>query len=388
MYFLLLTFPLFVISYKLIDHNIQGEIAPGWEFVSDLFRDNFIKDRDLGASVAIYHQGKPVVSLTGGWFDESKTKPYDSAALQIVFSTSKGIVAAAVALAVQRGLLDYSALVTDYWPEYGQNGKENTTVSDILSHRAGVPDVSASYEDYLDWTKMIHKLEQQSPAWLPGTAHNYHPLTYGWLAGELIRRVDRKRRSLGEFVHEEISSPSNLEFYIGLPSAQEHRVSPLEFNQITKDFQNASLDESINFFNEAHLHQAEIPAANGITNAWSVARFYALLIGDVDDGRYRRIISEDILKIATKSNTPYVELDSVSQSSISFGMGFMNFDRILPRLGSGSFGHFGAGGSIGLAAPAYNLSFAYVMNRLDATVAGLNNRIEPILTKVAEKLNQ
>ncbi|CAF1444772.1 unnamed protein product [Adineta ricciae] len=355
MYFLLLTFPLSVISYKLIDHNIQGEIAPGWEFVSDLFQDNFIKDRDLGASVAIYHQGKPVVSLTGGWFDESKTKPYDSAALQIVFSTSKGIVAAAVALAVQRGLLNYSALVTDYWPEYGQNGKENTT---------------------------------QSPAWWPGTAHNYHPLTYGWLAGELIRRVDRKRRSLGEFVHEEISSPSNLEFYIGLPSAQEHRVSPLEFNQITKDFQNASLDESINFFNEAHLHQAEIPAANGITNAWSVARFYALLIGDVDDGRYRRIISEDILKIATKSNTPYVELDSVSQSSISFGMGFMNFDRILPRLGSGSFGHFGAGGSIGLAAPAYNLSFAYVMNRLDATVAGLNNRIEPILTKVAEKLNQ
>ena len=113
------------------DYNICGTTAHGWKFVRDLFRENFVQQHDLGAAIAVYYQGHSVVNLTGGWFDESQIKPYDDETLQLVFSTTKGVVAMAAAICVQRDLLDYSALVIKYWPEYGQNGKENTTVADI-----------------------------------------------------------------------------------------------------------------------------------------------------------------------------------------------------------------------------------------------------------------
>ncbi|CAF3961134.1 unnamed protein product [Rotaria sordida] len=324
-----------------VDYNIRGTIKPGWEFVRDLFRENFVQDRDLGASVAAYYQGSLAFELGGGWFDQSRTKPYDIDTLQLVFSTSKGFVAAAVALAVQRGLLDYSALVTRYWPEYGQNGKENTTVADIMSHRAGLPDISEPFEQFLNWTAMIRTLEQMAPLWPPGSAHGYHALTYGWLAGELIRRVDPKKRSLAE----------------------------------------------IDSFNEPRTHRAEIPAANGIATAWSIARLYSALNTDLDDGKYKRILNEDILKLATRSNTPEDEIDLVLEEKSSFGMGFSLFHDALSDFGPGIFGHGGFGGSIGFCVPAKNFSFAYVMNRLDISSAEDYPRIAPMLKKIAEFLN-
>ncbi|CAF4174372.1 unnamed protein product [Rotaria sp. Silwood2] len=143
-----------VVHSESVDYNIRGTIKP-----------------------AAYYQGSLAFELGGGWFDQSRTQLYDVETLQLVFSTSKGLVAAAVALAVQRGLLDYSALVTRYWPEYGQNGKENTTVADIMSHRAGLPYISTPFEQFLNWTAMIHTLEQMTPLWSPGPAHGYHAYT-------------------------------------------------------------------------------------------------------------------------------------------------------------------------------------------------------------------
>ncbi|CAF1478939.1 unnamed protein product [Rotaria sordida] len=259
-----------VVRSEPIDYNIRGTIKPGWEFVQDLFRDNFVQDQDLGASVAAYHQGSLAFKLGGGWFDQSRTKPYNTDTLQLVFSTSKGLVAAAVALAVQRGILDYSALVTRYWPEYGQNGKENTTVADIMSHRAGLPDTSEPFEQFLNWTAMIHTLEQMAPSWSPGSAHSYHAWTYGWLAGELIRRVDPKKRSLGQFIEEEISNPISLEFFIGLPVNLEYRVSPLEFSENSKQNINESVIAIVDSFNDPRTHRAEIPAGNGIATACQI----------------------------------------------------------------------------------------------------------------------
>ncbi|CAF1455177.1 unnamed protein product [Rotaria sp. Silwood1] len=330
-----------VVRSEPIDYNIRGTIKPGWEFVRDLFRDNFVQDQDLGASVAGYYQGSLAFELGGGWFDQSRTKPYDVDTLQLVFSTSKGLVAAAVALAVQRGLLDYSALVTRYWPEYGQNGKENTTVADILSHRAGLPDTSEPFEQFLNWTVMIHILEQMTPLWSPGSAHGYHALTYGWLAGELIRRVDPKKRSLGRFIQDEISNPIILDLFIGLPENQEYRVSPLELSENSKLNFNESLITFVDSFNDPRTHRAEIPAANGIATAWSIARFYSALIGDLDGGKHKRILNEDTLKLATRSNTPEGELDLVMQIKSSFGMGFFLYHDDFPEFGPGTFGHGG-----------------------------------------------
>ncbi|CAF3454960.1 unnamed protein product [Rotaria socialis] len=373
-----------VLGGNTTDYNIHGTITPRWEFVLDLFKDNFIHDRDLGASVAVYHQGKLAIELWGGWFDQSKTKLYDDNTLQLVFSSTKGLVAVAVAIAVQRGYLDYSALVTRYWPEYGQNGKENTTVADILSHRSGLPDTSSPLEQYLNWTAMIKELEKQTPVWPPGSTHGYHALTYGWLAGELVRRTDPKKRSFGQFIREEISNPLSLEFYIGLPLGLERRVSPIELSEKSRESLNESNIALINMFNKPSAHQAEIPAGNGITNARSLARLYSSLISDLDNGKYKSILNDDILKLVTKSNTPKNEIDYVYQVPTTFGMGFVLFDDIFPEFGPGTFGHTGAGGSIGFAVPSKNLSFAFVMNRLDTTTLYVDIRIKSMVAKIAE----
>ncbi|CAF1521531.1 unnamed protein product [Adineta steineri] len=369
------------------EYNIDGTVVPGWEFVHDLFTENFIEKRDLGASLAIYYHGKLVVDLWGGWFDRSFTKPYDNNTLQSVFSTTKGVVAIAVALCVQNGLLDYFELVTKYWPEYGQYGKENTTVADILSHLAGLPIELGSLEQFVNWTAMIHLLEQQNPLWPPGTAYSYHTLTYGWLAGELIRRVDLKRRTVGQFIQDEISNKLKLEFYIGLPAQQDFRVSPLSFNIETLTTLDESIQALYTSYNDPHIHQAEIPAANGITNARSLAKLYASLLTDLDDGKQKRLLNETILKQAIKSNTFENELDLLTNIPFSFAMGFLLLDQSFPFFKSEIFGHPGAGGSIALAIPSKNLSFAFVINQLDISVTSGNYpRIRTILKKVAEKI--
>lgn len=331
---------LFTVLQLSAEVDIHGTTSAGWEFVRDLFCENLVQERDLGGSVAIYHQGKLVVDLWGGWFDESKTQPYTNDTLQLVFSTTKGLVAIAAALCVQRGLLDYSALVTTYWPEYGNHGKENTTVADILSHRAGLPLDTSPFQSYWNWTGMIQSLEQRQPIWPPGTMHGYHALTYGWLAGELIRRVDPKKRSLGHFILEEIANPLDIEFYIGLPSEKEYRVSPLN----VKPNENGTVNRSMyDDFNDPRTHQAEIPAANGITNARSLAKLYAALLGDVDDQKYRRIIDEATLRQATKSNTPPGEIDMVVLIPTQLAMGFFLWDPLWPSMAPGIFGHSGNG---------------------------------------------
>ncbi|CAF2061902.1 unnamed protein product [Rotaria magnacalcarata] len=153
-----------------VNCNVGGIVQNDWEPLRALFEQNFQNNADLGASLAVYHRGKLVVNLWGGWFDKQKAKPYDNDTLQLVFSTSKGLVAMAIALYVQRGLLNYTDKVIKYWPEYGQSDKENTTVADIMSHRAGLPALrnsNLSIHEYLDWYSVIHKLEKQKPYWVP-----------------------------------------------------------------------------------------------------------------------------------------------------------------------------------------------------------------------------
>jgi hypothetical protein len=315
------------------DYNISGTTAHGWEFIRDLLLENLLQQQDLGAAIAVYHQGHSVVNLKGGWFDESHVKPYDDDTLQLVFSTTKGVVAMAAAICVQRGLLDYSALVTKYWPEYGQNGKENTTVADILSHRAGLPYVSSPIEQYANWTAMIHTLEEQQPLWVPGATHGYHSVTYGWLAGELVRRVDPKKRS--------IVTPAEVEFYIGLPPDIQYRVSSVVPHLDVRNTLNESMLTLFDIWNDPKIHQAEIPAAIGISNAWSIARLYAVFIGNIKDKFGQRFLNEEIMQRAIKSNTPLNEIDLVFQYYSSFSMGFHRFDYALPAFGPDVFGHHG-----------------------------------------------
>ena len=209
-----------------------------------------------------------------------------------------------VALLAQRGEIDYDAKVADYWPEFAAEGKGEIPVRVLMSHRAGLPviDRTLTADEVFAWTPVIEALAAQAPVWEPGTKHGYHAVTYGHLAGELVRRVSGK--SLGTFFADEVAKPLGLDFWIGLPASQESRVAPLvpspppppEMEAMMAQFMgpdslagralslggalSASGDEMI--FNTPAMHAAEIPAGNGITNAASLSRMYAACVSEVD----------------------------------------------------------------------------------------------------------
>jgi CubicO group peptidase (beta-lactamase class C family) len=364
-----------------------GTVAAGWEPVAEAFAENFRAGREVGAGVAIYHRGRLVVDLTGGSFAPGSSDPYDEQTLQLVFSTTKGVTAVAVAMCVHRGLLDYDEKVTRYWPEFAAEGKDDVTVAQLLSHQVGLVSVDppTSLDDALDWDTITGKLAAQRPLWTPGTAHGYHALTYGWLAGELVRRVDPRHRSLGTFVAEEIVGPLGVEFWIGLPDSEEHRVSPVIPSPPPEDpavremiaqvmgpgtmaWRALTLDGAIGgdsestIFNERRFHAAEVPAANGIGNARSLARIYAATIDTLDGVE---LFSTAVRDRARATVTPEGEPDACLVFPTTFGMGFMTAGMISPYMGAGCYGHPGAGGSVAFASPEAELAFAYVMNRMD-----------------------
>src|SRR5665213_4184088 len=269
--------------------NVEGHIESGFEGVRTAFIQNFTDHGDVGAGVAVHVEGRKVVDLWGGLANPETNKPYTDDTLQLVFSTTKGATAICANLLAQRGLLDVDAPVAKYWPEFAQAGKERLPVRWLLCHKAGLPTVDAklTYEDVLAWDPLIEALAAQTPFWEPGTAHGYHAVTYGFLVGEVVRRITGK--TLGTFFAEEVAKPLGLEFWVGLPEEQEHRVSPLigslvpegeldpESRKLMEDFigPNTLLGRALSVngaladagaFNRRDLHAAELPAANGITN--------------------------------------------------------------------------------------------------------------------------
>ena len=179
---------------------IDGFVAPGWQGVADAFAHNIETREDIGAGVAVFHKGECVVDIAGGYFDKEATQPYTRDTLQLVFSTTKGVVATAVAMCVERGLLAYEQPVSLYWPEFAARGKEHVTVAKLLSHQAGLYTVDGdlTYEEVLDWNTMVARLADTPPLFPVGSTHGYHAITFGWLAGELVRRVDG--RSIWQFI--------------------------------------------------------------------------------------------------------------------------------------------------------------------------------------------
>ena len=373
--------------------EIGGAVVSGWEPVRDAFLENLRSGEETGCSVAVYHRGKKVVDLWGGSFDVDRTKPYDEDTLQLVFSTTKGITAIAVAMCVERGLISYSDPVAKYWPEFAQHGKDSATVAQLLSHQCGLYTVDGdiSLEEALDWDTMTARLAATAPRWPIGSTHGYHALTYGWLAGELVRRVDPSRRTLGEFVRDEIVDPLEAELWIGLPEKFESRVSPMIGGLNTGVDENAdpavkammeqflgpnspggqalSLNGAFSVdgaFNRRDVHAAELPAANGITNARSLARIYSATLGSVDGVR---LIGSDTVDVARRTVTPPGEPDVCLIMPTTFGMGFMTHGPFSLYSGPGSFGHPGAGGSVAFAQPERELAVAYVMNQMATNLA-------------------
>ena len=372
--------------------TIEGTAAPEFAAVREAFAGNFTDRGDQGAAVCVYRHGVPVVDLWGGSADPPSDRLYAGDTLQLVFSTTKGATAVCANLLIERGLLDPSAPVAEYWPEFAAAGKGGITVEWLLTHQSGLPaiDATLTMSEALAWDPIVEALADQKPLWEPGTAHGYHALTFGWLVGEVVRRVSGM--TIGSFFAREVADPLDLEFWIGLPPSEEHRVAPLT---ITLDYiadmdpeQLASMattfgpdglgtralflngtfgdfGEGGGPFNLPELHAAEVPAANGITTARSLARFYAGLIGEVDGVR---VLQPETVADMSRSRT--VGTDLVLGGESKFGLGVMCDSPFTPLLGPGGFGHFGAGGSVGFAHPESGITFGYVMNQMRLSVAG------------------
>jgi CubicO group peptidase (beta-lactamase class C family) len=376
-----------------MDVIIAGLVEPGFESVREAFTHNFEVGREIGAAFCLHVGGRKVVDLYGGSFDSAGSRPYDQDTLQLVFSSTKGATAACANLLAQRGELDLHAPVSRYWPEFAQNGKEDIPVLYLLSHQAGLPAVDAalSAAEVQAWDPVITALSEQKPFWEPGTAHGYHALTYGWLVGEVVRRITG--RSLGTYFAEEIAGPLELEFWIGSPTEEEHRISPIVGTLVPREgvagaagmpanYSSTLLARALNlggafsdpsWANRREWHAAEIPAANGITNAASLSRLYAGLIGTVEGGP-----AESILTPAQVDEARTVRTFGPDQVFLSLGFpleqhigqGFWISNPFALFGGEGSFGHSGAGGSYGFADPENNLAVGYVMNLMSNAVTG------------------
>jgi CubicO group peptidase (beta-lactamase class C family) len=394
-----------------MDGSISGDVEPGFETVRDAFAYNFEKGRETGAAFCVHVAGRKVVDLHGGHFDRARERPYGPDALQLVFSSTKGATAACANLLAQRGQLDLHAPVASYWPEFAQGGKEDIPVLFLLTHQAGLPaiDASLSASEVQGWDPIVAALAAQVPLWEPGTAHGYHALTYGWLVGEVVRRITG--RSLGTYFAEEIAGPLGLEFWIGLPEAQEHRVSPIvaggapggksereaqgkakvgggadpgggATGGMPADFASTLLARALDvggafsdpgWSNRRAWHAAEVPAANGITNARSLSRLYAGLIGPVEGGPAESILTRaqvDEARTVRTFGPDQVFLSVGFAMEQHIGQGFWASSPYAPFGGEGSFGHTGAGGSYGFADPEHNLAVGYVMNQMASGMVG------------------
>jgi CubicO group peptidase (beta-lactamase class C family) len=362
----------------MIEATVAGKVEAGFEPVRDAFAANFEHHGEVGAAFCVHHHGKRVVDLWGGVKSPGTSDPYTGDTLQMVWSTTKGVVAIAAHMLAQEGRLDFDAPVVSYWPEFAAAGKARIPVRWLFSHQAGLAAIERplGLEDVLAWTPVVNALEAQQPLWEPGTAHGYHTWTFGWLAGEVIRRVSGV--SAGTFVRERIAEPLKLDFWIGLPEAMNVRVAPVipapppapgappdelaariadPTSLAHRAFANPAVPPQA--FNEYPFRGAEAPAGNGIGTARALSRLYAACIGPVDG---LRLLEPATLQEATRTQARGVDL--VMGYETHYGTGFQLPFPFRPMAGDGSFGHYGSGGSVGFAHPSSGLAFGYVMNQM------------------------
>jgi CubicO group peptidase (beta-lactamase class C family) len=378
-----------------------GWVASGYEAVRDGFLAGQAGDEEGGAQLAVYRHGEKVVDLWAGR-DKVNDRPYGEDTITVIMSCSKGATAACVHILAERGLIDYEARVTDYWPEFAQGGKGDARIWHLLSHSVGLPGVDpesgVTANDMLYPERHIGALEAMAPVWTPGASCLYHPITYGSLLNEVVRRVTGK--SVGKVFAEEIAGPLGLDFWIGLPEAQEPRVAPhfsatpgLSNDQIKAFIAGMGIDvetrlarvvlnsfnhtaELIETMNNREARAAEVPAGNGIADARSLAKMYAALIGEVDG--VRLIGPETMEKARTLRTAAMVPPGDFARlvmgAPTQYGLGYEFARDVIPMLGKGSFGHAGAGGRLGFAHPESGTAVAYVANTMLTVPSGPDPR--------------
>lgn len=374
---------------------LEGTIHPDFADVASIFRKILPKAGEGGAAVAVYHRGEKVVDLWAGTRNDAGD-PWEEDTLSLSFSTTKGVASTLLHIYASRGLIDYDAPVATYWPEFAAHGKAAITVRQLMCHEGGlyaIADMLESGEEMLDWDQMVHRLSEATPRHAPGVAHGYHALTYGWLVGELARRVSGGG-TFADLIRAEIAEPLGLEgLYCGVPESELGRCAQLKARgfegpiekrraagakvraQAEKgkrilatlrvpwdptelvDAMIAPKMEEVDF-NSPEFRQASVPAANGMFTARSLARMYACLAhgGELDGVR---LLPEAAILRATQIQNRTI--GRVMPIPMHWRLGYHRVFAVRAKAPA-AFGHFGFGGSGAWADPERDLSAALTVN--------------------------
>jgi CubicO group peptidase (beta-lactamase class C family) len=362
--------------------QVHGRVAPGFERVREAFAANFSRGDDyeeVGAALAVVRGGEPVVDLWAGHADRARSRPWQADTLVNVYSTSKGVTAAALAMLVDEGRLDYGDLVVKHWPEYGAHGKQRTTVAQLLSHQAGLSGFTepTSPASIYDWDARCASLARQAPLWEPGAKTSYHAMTWGFLAGELFRRASGGI-TVGRWLAQRIAGPLRADVFIGLPAAEEHRVAEMLAPRTAPDLSaltqppealaalvNPQLEPEA--CNARAWRAAELPSVNGQASARGLARLYgAIANGGSLDGA--KLLSPGAIARMTAIQRGRTDLLLGFTDNWSMGFCFNQFNMLGPS--PGTFGHGGWGGSVGCADLGAKVGIGYVNNQMGAQLVG------------------
>lgn len=374
------------------DPDIRGPCPRRFAAVRDAFAANFTEGREMGARFALAREGEIVIDLIGGFADRDETRPFAEDTLTPVFSTTKALAALMVATLVDDDRLSYEQPVADVWPEFAQGGKGAITVGQAMSHQAGLAGFTAPMQasDWFDWNGICDRLEAMAPLWPPGEGSGYHAVTFGFLAGEIFRRVDG--RALGAAFREDVAAPLGLDVWIGLPPSEHGRVTDVRRPPAMPDL--GALDDikraafltrwaSPGGVPQEKAWQAQIPSVSGFATAPALARVMAIL---ADDGMLagRRFLGVGTLGEALRARV--TGRDRVLPYDMSWAAGFIrNAGLGIYGPGRESVGHSGWGGSCAFADPERGISGAYVMNRQSSELIA-DSRARRLIEAVYEGL--
>jgi CubicO group peptidase (beta-lactamase class C family) len=374
-------------------HNlpIEGLVSAGFEAVRDAFSENFTQRHELGGACCVYYRGEKVVDLWGGVRNKATGEPWLRDTMVLVYSATKGLAAMTLAVAHSRGWIDYGQRVCHYWPEFAQEGKETITVRQLLAHQAGLFafDEQRDREVIADLNRLAVVLARQKPAWEPGTRQAYHAITLGYYESELLRRVDPRHRSLGQFFQDEIATPLGLDFYIRLPeSIPDSRLATLARPSLLAMLRGFGLDFMLEAFNRrSNINRAlrgsefprdarriyarnfEVPSGGGVGTARAIAHAYSVFS---TGGRELGLHRETLQALSAPAIPPTLGFyDECMKGDVArFSLGFMKPCSTWPFGSEASFGSPGAGGSMGYADPKAGIGYGYVTSQMGTVLTG------------------
>lgn len=371
--------------------EVQGSVIRGFEAVKDAFAENLARRHEVGGACCVYYHGVKVVDLWGGIRDLDTGEPWEHDTMVLVYSATKGLAGMVMALAHSRGWIDYDVPVCAYWPEFAQQRKERITVRQLLSHQAGLHLLDTRLDRALvaDLDRLAEVLARQKPAWTPGTRQAYHAITLGFYEGELLRRIDPQRRSLGQFFQEEIASPLGLDAYIRLPEwipnsrlATLARPTMVEMmrgfgprfmleamnprSNITRALRGSELPHDPQ---RVYARCLEVPSGGGVTTARALAHAYGVFANGGRELGLRRTTLQELAAPAIPPSRGFHD-ECMKSDNVQFSLGFMKSTTEWPFGSARSYGAPGSGGSLGFADPASAIGYGYVTSQMGTRLTG------------------